>query len=146
MPQYWCRAWKLPLLLSLCLVLLGLPSYGAGKRGSDGSEKISPVLKQEVDFLLQNPHFDYPIPLIIQVQSDFFERQRSIGRAGGHRTDNMLSGVHAYTANLTATQIKHLLRSPLVSYVTLDAVLRPTGKPDKGGGGKPDKGGGGKTR
>ncbi len=89
-------------------------------------KKISPVLKQEVDLLLENPRFDYPIPLIVQVQSDFFERHRGISRAGGHRSENMLSGVHAYTANLTAAQLTHLLRSPLVKYVTLDAVLRPS--------------------
>ena len=121
------RRWlisTITVVVSLCF--LGIPSQAGEKPGSDLDKKISPVLKQEVDFLLENPRFDYRMPLIIQVQRDFFERQRSIGRAGGHRSDNMLSGVYAYTANLNATQIKHLLRSPLVSYVTLDAVLRPS--------------------
>ncbi len=121
------RRWlisTITVVVSLCF--LEIPSQARENPGSDLDKKISPVLKQEVDFLLENPRFDYRMPLIIQVQRDFFERQRSIGRAGGHRSDNMLSGVYAYTANLNATQIKHLLRSPLVSYVTLDAVLRPS--------------------
>lgn len=54
-------------LLFAVLSLFSLPSYGGGRPKSNPSKKISPVLKQEVDFLVENPQFDDSIPVIVQV-------------------------------------------------------------------------------
>ncbi len=67
------RRWlisTITVVVSLCF--LEIPSQARENPGSDLDKKISPVLKQEVDFLLENPRFDYRMPLIIQVQRDFF--------------------------------------------------------------------------
>ena len=143
MKRYWFRYMHRPAGAVLFFSLLLLPAKGA--LGSDEVEKISPLLKQEVDFLVENPQFDYSIPLIVQVQRTFFQRQESARRGRAQRSDNSLVTVSGYRARLTARQIKHLLRSPLVKYVTLDAVIRPApgpGGPGSGNGdhdGKKDK-------
>ena len=87
---------------------------------------------------MDNPQFDYRIPLLVQVQTAFFQRQESAHRGRGQRSDNSLASVTGYRARLTAGQIKHLLRSPLVEYVTLDAVIRPSGPGGGGPGGNGD--------
>ncbi len=112
----------------LSQALLLLPAYGA--LGSDEAKKISPLLKQEVDFLVENPRFDYSIPLIVQVRPALFERQAAARQGRAQRSDNSLAAVNGYRARLTAAQIIYLLKSPLVEYVTLDAVIRPS--KDKG--------------
>ncbi len=84
------------------------------------------MLEQEVDFLVDNPNYDYAIPVIIQVQRNFFAHTEALERRGGQRNENSLSSIHGYKARLNSRQIKQLLRSPLVHYVTLDAVVHPT--------------------
>ena len=121
------------LLVTTCLCFLPLTYLGAKSPASDLVRKISPVLKGEVDFLAENPHFDYPIPVIVQVQRDFFTRQEDNRRRRGAQSVNTLATVHGYTARLTAAQIRQVLRSPFVSYVTLDALVRPTNWDDNYG-------------
>ena len=36
------------------------------------SEKLSPILRDEISFLAANPQFDYDIPVIVKVSPDFF--------------------------------------------------------------------------
>ncbi len=115
----------------LILAVLGLPlffAFSVAKTGpgSELSGKISPLLRQEVDFTLRNPQYGYPIPVIVQVRPDFFARNESLQRQRGQSIDNLISGVNGYTARLTGQQIQQILRSPLVEYVTLDAVIHPT--------------------
>ena len=115
----------------LILAVLGLPlffAFSVAKRGpgSELSGKISPMLKQEVDFTVRNPQYGYPIPVIVQVRPDFFARNERLQRQRGQSTDNLISGVNGYSARLTGQQIEQILRSPLVEYVTLDAVIHPT--------------------
>ena len=112
----------------LILLLLVLPSFGRLSREnkSMGIHRISPVLRQEVDFLTSNPRFDYAIPVIVQVKRDLFQRTEVKRRRLGQRTPNALAAVHSYTAKLTGAQIKEVLASPLVDYLTLDSNIRPT--------------------
>ena len=132
MKRYRSGHWFSTVLVTACLCFLPLSHLRARNPGADASHKISPVLKGEVDFLVDNPRFDYPIPVIVQVQRDFFARQEDNRRRRGLRRVNTLSTVHGYTARLTAAQIRRVLRSPLVSYVTLDALVRPTNWDDNG--------------
>ena len=96
--------------------------------GSVEAEKISPVLREEVAFLSANPRYDYPVPVIVQVNPEFFQRNRGNHRGRGRDFDNGLSLVHGYYARLKAKQIQLLLRSPIVQYVTLNAVIHDAGK------------------
>ena len=124
---------------------LMFPAYGGFEQERDGvagsSPKISPVLEEEVDFLVQNPDYDYAVPVIVQVDPGFFQRSQSLRRSRAADFDNSLSLIHAYPSRLKAREIQLLLRSPLVRYVTLDAVLRTNGKNNgkgKGKGNNPD--------
>ena len=112
----------------LILLLFVLPTFGRLKREnkSMGIHRISPVLRQEVDFLTSNPRFDYAIPVIVQVKRDLFQRTEVQRQRRGQSTNTALAAVHAYTANLTGAQIKEVLSSPLVDYLTLDSSIRPT--------------------
>ena len=66
------------------------------------------------------------MPVIVQVDGDFFAFNQELSRRSGRENPNALSLVHAYSARLEAHQIQWLLESPLVEYVTLDAVIRST--------------------
>ena len=112
----------------LILLLLVLPSFGRLSRESKamGIHRISPVLQQEVDFLTSNPRFDYAMPVIVQVKRDLFQRTEILRQRRGQSTHNALTAVHSYTAKLTGAQIKKVLASPLVDYLTLDSTIRPT--------------------
>ena len=79
-------------------------------------------------FLSANPKYDYPVPVIVQVNPGFFQRSQANRRGRGLDMDNSLSLVHGYRSRLKAGQIRLLLRSPIVEYVTLDAVIRDSGK------------------
>ena len=52
-------------------ISLMFPAYGGFGKKQDGvapsAIKISPVLRDEVDFLSKNPEYDYPVPVIVQV-------------------------------------------------------------------------------
>ena len=91
-----------------------------------GVHRISPVLRQEVDFLISNPRFDYAMPVIVQVKRDLFQRTEIQRQRRGQSAHNALTAVHSYTAKLTGAQIKEVLASPLVDYLTLDSTIRPT--------------------
>ena len=103
MKRYPSRHWVSTFLVIACLSFLPLPYLRAENPGTDLSRKISPVLKGEVDFLVENPRFDYPIPVIVQVQRDFFARQEDNRRRRGVRSVNTLSTIQGYTARLTAS-------------------------------------------
>ena len=118
---------SLPLFFAFSLAARA-PAFAPPAPGSESSGKISPLLQQEVDFIVQHPQYDYSIPVIVQVRPDFFARNQTLRRQRGQDTDNLLSGVHGYTARLTGRQIHYLMRSPFVEYVTLDAVIHPTSK------------------
>ncbi len=107
----------------------------------DGAHKISPVLAAEVRMLMARPDYDYPIPLIVQVDPEEFARDEA---ERGRPRPNALGVIHGYRAKLRASQIPELLKSERVRYVTLDAPIRPMGKGNKGGGGG-DEGGTGET-
>ena len=112
----------------LILLLLVLPSFGKLSRENKvmGIHRISPVLQQEVDFLTSNPRFDYAMPVIVQVKRDLFQRTEVQRQRRGQSSHSALAAVHSYTAKLTGAQIKEVLASPLVDYLTLDSTIRPT--------------------
>ena len=93
------------------------------------AKKLSPVLKEEVEFLSYHPHYDYPMRVIVQVQPDFFTRTRRESSRAGRPLENTLSLVRGFTAQLTSSQIRLLLRSQLVQYVTIDAAIRAAHQP-----------------
>ncbi len=111
-------------VLFFCLLMVAAEAT----LGSAEAGKISPVLREEVVFLSANPKYDYPVPVIVQVNPGFFQRSQANRRGRGLDMDNSLSLVHGYRSRLKAGQIRLLLRSPIVEYVTLDAVIRDSGK------------------
>ncbi|MFQ5741935.1 MAG: S8 family serine peptidase, partial [Acidobacteriota bacterium] len=122
---------------ALLTVLLTLPAFGhtnkrfLGEFHADDGARISPVLRQQVASLLQQPSYDRPIPVIIRVNRDFFELNQAARRERGESLRNALSVINGYSARLTAAQIRLLLESELVEYVTLDAPLRLSGRKEE---------------
>ena len=95
------------------------------------AEKLSPMLAEILRYPSSIPldKRDKRVPVIVQVRPDAFVRNEAA--QGRHGEGNRLRLVNGYTARLTAQQIKLLLQSDVVEYVTLDAVIRPTsGNPD----------------
>ncbi len=80
-----------------------------------------------MDFLVLRSEYDYPIPVIVQVDRSFFQRDQKLRPARGVETDNSLSLVYGYRSRLAASHIRQLLKSKLVQYITLDAPIRPFG-------------------
>lgn len=121
--------------LGFCLLSL----YGGGRQrveiepGWSADEKISPVLLREVRFLRDNPDYDYPIPVIVQLEPRFFAEEKARRAHLPHRPD-ALDVIHGYRGRLTSQQIGPLLSLDEVRYVTLDAPIRATVKPGHGGG------------
>ena len=112
-------------------IALMFPAYGGVGKGRDGAtgsgSKISPALRAEVAFLAQNPEYDYAVPVIVQVDPEFFRRHQAYRRARGANFDNSLALVHGYRSRLTAPQIRELMESKLVEYVAVDAPVRSFG-------------------
>ncbi len=112
-------------LLLVLIPLVGVPATAARwKLGNlqEHAEKISPLLREEVAALQSHPHYDYPIPVIVQLREDVF---RALGADG----PNAMPLIHGFNSRLTGRAIRQLLESDLVEYVTLDAPLRSHGKP-----------------
>ncbi len=101
-------------------------------------EKIAPGLQEELVWMERYPAYDYPMPVIIQVKESVFRDVLEARRLRGEDRANMLPLVNGFTGRLTGHQIRSLVQSDQIEYVTLDMPLHLTGKPDKG-----DKGGGG---
>lgn len=91
--------------------------------------KISPVLRDEIASLpgRAKAHDEPAIPVIVQVDPGFFVHNEILRRRSARASEsNALSLIHSYVARLTAAQIRQLLSSDVVEYVTLDMVLRST--------------------
>ena len=80
-----------------------------------------------MDFLDARPEYDYATPVIVQVDRSFFERDQRLRMRRGIKSDDSLALVHGYRSRLTAPQIRQLLDSKLVEYVTVDAPVRSFG-------------------
>ncbi len=86
--------------------------------------RISPILAQDIGLWSGPADSTEKIPVIVQVEPDQFDRLSRM--RGDGLAANSLPLVNAYTARLTAAQIRSLLRSKRVEYVTLDAPIRST--------------------
>ena len=100
-------------------------------QGSDTSllrAKVSSPLQDELALLSANPAYDYPLPVIVEVDPKVFSQ-----KSGESTTDTLdrLELINSYEARLTAGQIGTLLRSTSVQYVTLDARIRTTSDLDQ---------------
>ena len=95
----------------------------------DLARKASAALYEEVNLLNANPSYDYRLPIIVQVEPDFFRRNSKFAQSGSPSIN--LALIHSYQARLTAADIRLLLLSPLVEYVALDARIRTTAKVGK---------------
>ena len=87
------------------------------------AKKLSPALKEEVEFLSAHPHYDYPMRVIVQLKKEAFEE----GHDGSD--PDSLPLVHGYADRLTAAQIDALAGSAAVQHVSVDQVVRLSGKP-----------------
>ncbi len=86
------RDWRAALGI-LCWLLL-MPSLHAGLRPGI-AKKISPALEEEVEFLSTHPHYDYPIPVIVQFDEDFFARRQAYRRRRNRNTLRRVKGQRA---------------------------------------------------
>ncbi len=114
------------LVLLSCFLLWSAsnPSFAQGKRALREMavrDKSPEVLKSllEVDGLNS-------IPVIIQVKEELFEQDRQERQLRGQDRVHMLDSIAGYRARLNPSQIRALLRSDVVEYVTLDPVIRGT--------------------
>ncbi len=109
----------------ITVLLAAVSSLGQGSRGhasmSPGrnAEKVSGLLLEEVRALSANPEYDYPIPVIVRLNRDLFVDLN----ARGSSADNSLRLIHAYAARLRAADIRRLLDSEGVEYITWDAPI-----------------------
>src|SRR2546428_10418325 len=121
-------------VLALVFSLFIFPSFGG--RDLDcrdvlvrQAHKISPLLRDQVARMAGDPASDAAVPVIIEVNPYFFARS---ARDNSGKTDyavNALPLISSYTARLTGSQIKLLLDSEQVEYVTIDAAIRTTTSP-----------------
>ncbi len=115
-----------PLFVAFPLIFLLVTFSFAGPIPEHVAHKLPPALAQELDLLLANPVYDYPIPVLVQLDPDFFDHGKGLKK----RPDSIPLGlVHAYATRLPAQAIFGVLHSPFVQYVTVDAVLRPHSNP-----------------
>lgn len=84
------------------------------------SAKISPTLKQLVALQAANTHKDDPIPVIVQ-----FDRGASAADKQLPPKAKGLPLINGYAHRHSAVEIKALLKSRAVKYITFDAIIRP---------------------
>jgi serine protease AprX len=133
------RNWILGFTALLTLSLL--PTYGGveGRRPPAVGKKISPVLAG----LLDGAGSAGAIPVIVQLERQHFSETEGLRQARGEGSPNALVSIHGYASRLTPSEIKLLLESELVEYVTLDMPITSTKRSTDGSTGGGTKGGGG---
>ncbi len=103
----------------------GLSNGGASDILASFSHKLSPVLRDEMSYLLSNPEFDYDIAVIVRVNPDLFAQNADLEGDGFSRgSSNALPLINSYMARLPAAELKRLLESGAIEYITLDAPIR----------------------
>ena len=89
------------------------------------SHKLSPALRDQISFLLSNPQLDHEIPVIVRVNPDLFAQNAELeGSEFSKGSNKALSLINSYMTRLPAAQIKLLLESGAIEYITLDAPIR----------------------
>ncbi|MEE8161225.1 MAG: hypothetical protein V3T61_06265, partial [Acidobacteriota bacterium] len=120
------KRWTTLSVLLAVYLLAPLSSFARlnGSQSENGlvhlEQKVAAGLREEVAYLSTNPQIDHEIPIIVKVNSDFFEQ--SLAQGGSN--PNALRLISAYRSRLTGAQIRLLLDSPLVEYVTIDVPIR----------------------
>ncbi len=89
------------------------------------SHKLSPALRDQISFLLSNPQLDHEIPIIVRVNPDLWAQNAELeGNEFSRGNNKALSLIHSYMTRLPAAQIKLLLESGAIEYITIDAPIR----------------------
>ncbi|MCH8321213.1 MAG: S8 family serine peptidase, partial [Acidobacteria bacterium] len=89
------------------------------------SHKLSPALRDQISFLLSNPQLDHEIPVIVRVNPDLWAQNAELeGNEFSKGNNKALSLIHSYMTRLPAAQIKLLLESGAIEYITIDAPIR----------------------
>ncbi len=89
------------------------------------SHKISHALRDQISFLLSNPQLDHEIPIIVRVNPDLWAQNAELeGNEFSRGNNKALSLIHSYMTRLPAAQIKLLLESGAIEYITIDAPIR----------------------
>src|SRR2546428_7225056 len=108
------------LVLSFVVVsTLPLYSQSAADPLVEFSKKISPTLKQLVAKQVGNSHKDDPISVIVR-----FERGASAQDKQLPPKAKALPLINGYAHRHSAVQIKELLKSRAIKYITFNAVIR----------------------
>ena len=110
------------LAFGLVLTAPSMRTFGATLK--DLSEKISPVLLRELTLFSNRPEYSYRVPVIVQIKDEFFGQEEALREQFGVKRSIALDLVKGYAASLTPRQIRQLLQSDEVEYVTVDAVVR----------------------
>ena len=126
MKRFWSRLPAVQIVLVTFTVftifLLVVPAFGA----KGHKDKLSPGLAKVLEILEDRQDYASEIPLIIQVNPDFFNPKAN---PLGLRNAKALPLVHGYADRVPPQAIYGLLRSPILEYVTLDATLQATSNP-----------------
>ena len=85
----------------------------------DHPERISPALLRELELLGNRPEYYYRIPIIVQGREEFFVKSLP-----SVKSLIPLDLVNGYSASLSPQQIRQMLQSDDVEYITVDAVIR----------------------
>ena len=131
------KTWTSSALFLLVVLSLFLPTntlQAAGSRTLEEateSQRLSPILAAELELLRHHPNYDFPIPVIVQVEPSLFEESRLRRLRVRDSEDRELPRLQAFATRLTGSQIAVLLESPRVAYVTIDAVVRAFAKKQK---------------
>ncbi len=116
-------------LLALLLVTLSVWSENrtrprAAREGGAHEGRVAPVLRGVLEWR-QDPR----LPVIVRVRRDVFRNDLEDRLHDGRNRDNMLLSAQAYQAHLRPSEIRMLLDTDWVEYVTLDPVVRSTVSP-----------------
>ncbi len=124
-------------LIGLTAALGASSSHGREGRVSEWNgryeAKVGPALRRQLSDTARARRASQTHPVIVRVRRDLFETLEASGPS--RSSPNALATVHGYAARLTARQIEELSQSDQVEYVSRDEVIRPAGKPARGGGG-----------
>src|SRR2546427_7736905 len=110
------------LILALIIISISAPLYSQSSNDPlvQFSAKLSPTLKQLVALQAGNSHKNDPIPVIVR-----FDRGASAQDKQLPPKAKALPLINGYAHRHSAVEIKGLLNSKAIKYITFDAVIRP---------------------
>jgi subtilisin family serine protease len=102
----------------------------AGPKAKGPKDKIAPGLAKVLEYCQGSREIE--LPVIVQVNPDSFHAQ---GAPPGLLKAKALALINGFAGKMSAKNIRALENSPWIEYVTVNPLVRATGKPPKDDGG-----------